>query len=553
VAVLAMTAVLAGCSAQRQGDGGTPSGRPRAATTGDATAEQHRAQRWLASLVPWGFRGAVALRDGDDVLLAAGFGPLDPATGAEEAIGPDTRFAIGSITKDFVDIAIRLLQDRGDLRTSDRLSDLLPRVPPDKAGITVDQLMTHTAGFEHVHGDDDEQISKEEALERIFAQELRFEPGTDEYYSNSGYTLLAAIIEEVSGRDIGDVLREEIFAPTGMTSTGFKGDPVPARRDEAVGLDAEGRAAPPSEGGPIGWTLQGNGGIVSTVNDMLAFDRAICDGVLPDSVVQQLYHCGDKGAYGSAGGGSEYSHTATLEKDLERDMTLVVLSADWDFSAEDVAFALIDSLLEGGDLPAVPEVAQIAPDTGADIAGTYESETGATVTVRQDPAGIRLVTEDGEAFDDLFALPDEIPDIAPIDEVVRLAREPEVAAAQMAESTGRAGGWGGWPNDDPELGSLLDLEPVGVAPTGEYEPLTYLRARFEHGSKLTAWIFSPDGEWLYGDLEAEPPGVTFRPGVRGDFVSFTLRDMSIADRVTFDDDTMTIAIEGRAVDYRRTS
>jgi CubicO group peptidase (beta-lactamase class C family) len=521
---------------------------------------QHRAERWLESLVPWGFRGAVALRDGD-VILASGFGSLDPDAGpGGEAIGPDTRFDIGSITKDFVDIVILLLQDRGALQTSDRLGDLLPGVPHDKAGITIDQLMTHTAGFEDVHGNDDEQIGKKEALERIFGQELLFEPGTDEYYSNSGYTVLAAIIEDVSNRSFEDILRDEIFTPTGMTSTGFKGEPVPVGSDEAVGLDAEGRpvasrgrasgsepeGGDPSERGRLGWTLQGNGGVVSTVNDMLAFDRAVCRGdVLPDGVVQQLPMCGDTGAFGTAGGGSEFSHTATLEKDLGRDRTLVVLSADWDFSAEDVAFALIGNLQEGDELPAVPEVAQAVPGDVADLAGTYESATGATVTVRQDPAGVRLITDDGKAFQDLFALPDQIPDIAPIDEVVRLARAPELAAHDEL---------GDWPHSHAELGSLLDIEPVGVAPTFEREPLTltFLRAHFEQGSKLTAWIFGPDGEWLYADLDAEPPGITFRPGVRGGFVSFTLRDMPIADRLTFDDDTMTIHIEGQSVDYQRT-
>jgi hypothetical protein len=129
-------------------------------------------------------------------------------------------------------------------------------------------------------------------------------------------------------------------------------------------------------------------------------------------------------------------------------------------------------------------------------------------------------------------------------EVVRFARAPDLATHDEL---------GGWPHEDPQLGALLDVEPVGVAPTLEREPLTltYLRARFERGSKLTAWIFAPDGEWLYGDLDADPPGVTFRPGMHGAFVSFTLRDTPIAGRVTFDDDTMTIDIEGRSVDYRR--
>lgn len=512
---------------------GTDDGEPAA-----EEASSDPTEAWLESLVSWGFRGAVALVDGDAPVVASGFGALDPE-GASGAIGMDTRFAIGSITKDFVDLAILLLQDRGQLDTGDRLGDMLPDVPPDKAAVTVDQLMAHTAGFEDVHGEDDEQMGREEALARIFGQELLFEPGTDESYSNSGYTLLAAIIEEVSGQALEDFLRQEIFEPAGMDNTGFKGDPVPEGRDEAVGLNADDQAVGSSERGPIGWTLRGNGGVVSSVNDLLAFDRAVCGDVLPDAVVRQLPYCGETGAFGTAGGGSAFSHTASWEKDLDSGMELIVLSAEWEFPAEEMAFALIDHVLNNAQLPAVPEVGEVAAVEIAGVTGTYESDAGAivTVTVEEVSGGIRLATEDSDAFDDLFDLPDEVPEIARIDEVVRLVQDPEVVA--------QIPGW------DDALSSLVELEPIGVAPVDQYEPQTFLKAHLEEGSMVTAWVFSPDGEWLYGELDAEPPGVTFRPGVNGDFVSFTLGEMPIADRVTFEDGTMTIHIGGRAVDYRR--
>lgn len=356
--MVGLVVLLAACSGGEADGGGAGQADPGGPGTSEAgTAEpgsgtDGQAGAWLESLVPAGFRGAVAVVDSEDVVLASGYGPVDPERGATP-IDADTRFAIGSITKDLVNISVLLLQHRSELQTSDTLGDLLPDVPADKAGITVTQLMSHTAGFEHVHGSDDELIGRQEALQRILNQELRFEPGTGEHYSNSGYTLLAAIIEEVSGRDFDDFLQEEIFGPAGMANTGFKGDPVPPGETEAVGLDEDDEPVAPGQGrGPLSWTLRGNGGVVSSVTDLLAFDRAVCGGdVLPQEVVQQLGYCGTSGGYGTAGGGSEFSHTASLEKDLDHDMLVIVLSAGWGHPAEEIAFALVDHLVGGAPLP----------------------------------------------------------------------------------------------------------------------------------------------------------------------------------------------------------
>ena len=78
----------------------------------------------------------------------------------------------------------------------------------------------------------------------------------------------------------------------------------------------------------------------------------MCD-VLPREVVAQLPTCAERGGFGTTGGGSEYSHTATIVEDLDRRSTLVVLTADWTLQAEGVAFALLDGLA-GGELADVP-------------------------------------------------------------------------------------------------------------------------------------------------------------------------------------------------------
>lgn len=535
VGVFALLA--AGCS------GGTDRGG-RAATAHTAA----QAQAWLAALVPWDFRGAVGLVEGgrgDREVFASGFGARDPEQGSG-TVGPRTRFAIGSVTKLITRMAVLLLEDRGKLHDDDRLGDLLARVPPDKVSITVGQLAAHTAGLPDYHGLDEEQLTKAEALARIFDQELLFAPGSEESYSNSGYTVLAAIVEEVSGRGFDDFLREEVFAPAGMTDAGFQGDPLPPGGNEAVGSSAAGATDTPSRLPPVGWALRGNGGVVASSNDLLALDHAVFHGdLLSDAARQRLVDETESEVEGlvlAAGGGGLTSHTSLVARQLEDDRVLVVLSADERFAAEHIAPRLLD-LIKGEEVPAPPQVGELDRGEIAGVTGTYRSAAGARVTVAAHPDGLRLVTQDGRAFGDLFPLPDQLPGIAPTAQVVRLV-------AALDDPDYRA-----WRQEQTAvLGPLRAIEPVGVAPAGEPEPVTFLRHRFARGSRLTGWVFSRQGEALAIDLEPDPPVVTFRPaaGDDGGFVSYSVTRIPIADHVRFaDNGVMTLQVEGRSVDYRR--
>lgn len=112
-----------------------------------------------------------------------------------------TAFDVGSIMKDLTAVAVFRLEGAGLLSRVDTLDQWFS-VPPDKAGITIDQLLGHRAGFRDFHDStgDFEPLDRDEALARIFEQQLLFPPGQNVAYSSSGYTLLAAIIEEASGQ-----------------------------------------------------------------------------------------------------------------------------------------------------------------------------------------------------------------------------------------------------------------------------------------------------------------------------------------------------------------
>ena len=118
-------------------------------------------------------------------------------------------------------------------------------MPDDKRAITLRQLLAHRAGLpEYVvdaPGGDFAELSRGEALRRIFRRPLRFTPGTRYGYSDAGYTVAAAVIEDAAGRPFEVFLRARILERGGMSSAGFYGDSWPRSR-VAVGYGASGMA-----------------------------------------------------------------------------------------------------------------------------------------------------------------------------------------------------------------------------------------------------------------------------------------------------------------------
>lgn len=113
-------------------------------------------------------------------------------------------------------------------------------MPEDKQAITIDHLLTMRFGLHEYHdrSGDFEAMDRVEAFRRIMNQQLRFQPGGCKGYSNSGYAVLAMIIEEVSGQPYITYLREQIFDPAGMNHTGFYRDRLWTEEQVAYGYDA---------------------------------------------------------------------------------------------------------------------------------------------------------------------------------------------------------------------------------------------------------------------------------------------------------------------------
>ena len=189
---------------------------------------------------------------------------------------PQTRFRIGSNTKQFTAMAILILQDRGKLHVQDRICLYVPNCPQDWQPITIENLLTHTSGIpDYINAPDFltfwlEPATPEELLARFKDLPLEFRPGSRFKYSNSGYTLLGYIIERVSGESYATFLQQNIFTPLKMYNTGYD-TTYPALSQHATGY-YQGYIKPAPYDPSV---LYAAGALYSTVEDLNIWDQAL--------------------------------------------------------------------------------------------------------------------------------------------------------------------------------------------------------------------------------------------------------------------------------------
>lgn len=237
--------------------------------------------------------GSVIVTRAGETVFAAGYGLANYELGIPNAT--DTKFRIGSVTKQFTSMGILILQERDLLDVADQVGTHVTGIPESWSSITIHQLLTHTSGIMHswalpVFAESMAvPTTLNETLERFFDQPLRFEPGTDFTYSGVGYFLLAKIIEDVSGKSYSEFLDQEIFGPLGMENTGAD-DPREVIPNRASGYERSEDGAitnAPTIFMPI---LTGGGNLYSTVEDMALWDRALAEHrLLSEQSYEALY------------------------------------------------------------------------------------------------------------------------------------------------------------------------------------------------------------------------------------------------------------------------
>jgi CubicO group peptidase (beta-lactamase class C family) len=190
-------------------------------------------------------------------------------------ITPQTVFHVASVSKQFTAFAVTLLASQGKLSLDDDIRKHLPEVPDFGKKITVRQLIHHTSGLRDqwtllgmAGWRLDDVITKEHILKMVRHQkELNFDPGAENLYSNTGYTLLAVIAERVSGQSFRDYTEANIFKPLGMTNTHFHDDHERIVKNRAYSYTSAG-----SSGGfkaaPLNYANVGATSLFTTAEDL---------------------------------------------------------------------------------------------------------------------------------------------------------------------------------------------------------------------------------------------------------------------------------------------
>ena len=240
------------------------------------------------------FNGSALVAERGKVILERGFGDANMEWQIPNA--PDTRFRLGSITKQFTSMVIMQLVGEGKIKLEDKVTVYLPDYRKETGDrITVHMLLNHTSGipsytglpgFMETAARNPYKVS--DFIKKYASNDLEFEPGTKYAYNNSGYFLLGAIIEKVTGKSYEDVIRGRIFEPLGMKDSGY---------DHSAAVIPH-RAA--------GYVLRGGnyenadymdtsipfsaGSLYSTVQDLYKWDRALyTDKLLAPALKQQLF------------------------------------------------------------------------------------------------------------------------------------------------------------------------------------------------------------------------------------------------------------------------
>ena len=226
------------------------------------------------------FMGAVLVARNGQVLDDKGYGYANLEWQIPDS--PETKFRIGSMTKQFTAASILLLEERGKLSTGDYVKKYMPDAPAAWEKITIYNLLTHTSGIPSFTSFPDYRTSEatpttpKGLVDRFRDKSLEFQPGEKWNYSNSGYVLLGYLLEKISGQSYADFVTENIFKPLGMKDSGYDSNSAVIPR-RATGYSPSPKG--PVNSGYIDMTIPFSAGaLFSSTHDLLLWEQALYSG-----------------------------------------------------------------------------------------------------------------------------------------------------------------------------------------------------------------------------------------------------------------------------------
>ena len=231
---------------------------------------------------------AVGVMQGGRLVFSRCYGLADLTK--QQSITPATDFRLASVTKQFTAMAVMLLVHDGKLRYDDTLTKVFPEFPTYGSQITIRNLLTHTSGLKHyesIYEDQTATLPPDKISQLHDADVLRileqqnstdFSPGTRWEYSNSGYAMLAMIVERVSGQTFSDFLQHRIFNRLGMKHSiaYVKGKNEVPNRAFGYRKSPNGNGWDFADQSPTSAVL-GDGGIYTSIEDLAKWDKGLLE------------------------------------------------------------------------------------------------------------------------------------------------------------------------------------------------------------------------------------------------------------------------------------
>jgi len=403
--------------------------------------------RWRHPDTP-GCAVGLQLRNEPSVFRAYGNADLEHGV----AIDGKTVFEAGSVSKQFTAASVLILIEQGTLRADDDISKYVPELPDYGVTITIAQLLGHTSGLRDWEGVVDiagwpvttRQYTVKDVLEIVARQKhLNYRPGTAFSYTNSGYVLLATIVERVSGEPFAEFGRERLFEPLGMHSTRWRDDFSAVVKGRAIAYDAVGdayRQLMPFE------SVVGAGGLLTTVGDLLKWNDALDSSKLGAFVTLALQRTGslsDGQPTNYAGGlyvddfhgirrlshsGETAGYEAYLARFPDQKVSIALLcnagpAADVDSTGDKIASLFLHALPAPPPPNEAVSVPKRSPEQLAPYAGTYFDAALALKTEMVVEKGVLQRAADGMQWTplspDTFAAPDSTIHFSGLDRFVR--------------------------------------------------------------------------------------------------------------------------------------